>query len=63
MPVKKYLGSGFLPSVYQGTLPIKGDPVLYLKDPKGVSRGLKKILESINEINFKEYQNFGDPEF
>ena len=41
----------------------KGDPVLYLKDPKGVSRNLKKkILESINEINLKEYKKFGDPE-
>ena len=41
----------------------KGDPVLYLKDPKGVSRNLKKkVLASINEINLKEYKKFGDPE-
>ena len=37
--------------------------MLYLKDPKGVSRNLKKkVLESINDINLKEYQKFGDPE-
>lgn len=61
---KSVWGSGFLPSVYQGVhCRSKGDPVLYLKDPKGVSRGLKKkVLESINEINYQEYQKFGDPE-
>lgn len=61
---KSIWGSGFLPSVYQGVhCRSKGDPVLYLKDPKGVSRGLKKkVLESINSINYKEYQTFKDPE-
>jgi hypothetical protein len=61
---KSVWGSGFLPSVYQGVqCRSKGDPVLYLKDPKGVSRNLKKkVLESINDINLKEYQKFGDPE-
>ena len=61
---KSVWGSGFLPSVYQGVqCRSKGDPVLYLKDPKGVSRNLKKkILESINEINLKEHKKFGDPE-
>ena len=42
---KSIWGSGFLPSVYQGVqCRSKGDPVLYLKDPKGVSRNLKKKL-------------------
>ena len=61
---KSIWGSGFLPSVYQGVqCRSKGDPVLYLKDPKGVSRNLKKkVLASINEINLKEYKKFGDPE-
>ena len=41
---KSLWGSGFLPSVYQGVqCRSKGDPVLYLSDPKGISRDLKKI--------------------
>jgi len=36
-------GNGFLPSVYQGVhCRSKGDPVLFLSDPKGVNRNLKK---------------------
>ena len=38
---KSIWGSGFLPSVYQGVhCRSKGDPVLYLKDPQGMSRKL-----------------------
>lgn len=61
---KSVWGSGFLPSVYQGIqCRSKGDPVLYLKDPKGVSRNLKKeLLSSINEINYKEFKAQEDPE-
>jgi hypothetical protein len=59
-----YWGSGFLPTQYQG---VKfrggGDPVLYLKDPPGLSRKIRgellKDLEQLNEINLKQY---GDPE-
>ena len=53
-----------MPSIYQGVqCRSKGDPVLYLKDPKGVSRGLKRgIVESINKINYDEYEKFRDPE-
>ena len=41
---KSLWGNGFLPSIYQGVqCRSKGDPVLYLKDPKGVSRDLRKI--------------------
>ena len=41
----------------------KGDPVLYLKNPKGVSQELKKnIIGSINQINYNEYKKFNDPE-
>ena len=62
--LEKSWGNGFLPSIYQGVhCRAKGDPVLYLKDPKGVSRNLKKkILNSINSINYKEYEEFKDPE-
>lgn len=61
---KSVWGSGFLPSVYQGVqCRSKGDPVLYLKDPDGVSRELKKkIISTINEINQEEFERFGDPE-
>ena len=61
---KSVWGNGFLPSVYQGVhCRSKGDPVLFLSDPKGVNRNLKKkIVESINNINIKEHQKFNDPE-
>ena len=61
---KSVWGNGFLPSVYQGVhCRSKGDPVLYLSDPKGVNRNLKKkIIKSINDINLKEHEKFNDPE-
>ncbi|MEK9613471.1 MAG: DUF1501 domain-containing protein [Flavobacteriaceae bacterium] len=61
---KSVWGSGFLPSVYQGVqCRSKGDPVLYLKDPKGISRDLKKkLISSINKINYQEYTQQEDPE-
>lgn len=61
---KSVWGSGFLPSVYQGIqCRSKGDPVLYIKDPKGVSRNLKReLLSSINEINYQEFKAQEDPE-
>ncbi|MBT5927864.1 MAG: DUF1501 domain-containing protein, partial [Verrucomicrobia bacterium] len=38
-----YWGSGFLPSRYQGVkLRNSGDPVLYLKDPNGLPRHLRR---------------------
>lgn len=61
---KSVWGSGFLPSVYQGVqCRSKGDPILYLQDPKGVSRDIKKMsIDAINKINEQEYQEYGDPE-
>ena len=61
---KSVWGNGFLPSVYQGVhCRSKGDPVLYLSDPKGVNRTLKeKLIKSINDINLKEHEKFNDPE-
>lgn len=61
---KSVWGSGFLPSVYQGVqCRSDGEPVLYLNDPKGMSRDQKgKIIEAINKINEESYQSFGDPE-
>ena len=61
---KSVWGSGFLPSVYQGVqCRSKGDPVLYLDDPDGMSRNLKKsVILAINEVNEEEFDTYGDPE-
>tara|TARA_R110002051_G_scaffold2189_1_gene11251 strand:+ start:6882 stop:8399 length:1518 start_codon:yes stop_codon:yes gene_type:complete len=61
---KSVWGSGFLPSVYQGVqCRSKGDPVLYIDDPDGISRDLKKnTINAINDINKKEYAKYADPE-
>lgn len=61
---KSVWGSGFLPSVYQGVqCRSKGDPVLYLEDPAGMSRDLKKnLIEAINKVNQEEFNTYGDPE-
>jgi hypothetical protein len=57
-------GSGFLPTTHQG---VKfrgvGDPVLYLNDPHGVDRSMRRrMLDDLNAINQKRYEEVGDPE-
>jgi hypothetical protein len=61
---KSVWGSGFLPSVYQGVqCRSEGDPVLYIEDPEGISRDLKKsTIDAINKINKEEYLKYADPE-
>ena len=61
---KSVWGSGFLPSVYQGVqCRTEGDPVLYLSDPDGVTRDLKrKTLDAIGTLNKRAYDEFRDPE-
>jgi hypothetical protein len=61
---KSVWGSGFLPSVYQGVqCRSEGDPVLFIKDPAGMDRNLRKAtIEAINEVNKQEYEAFHDPE-
>jgi len=61
---KSVWGSGFLPTVYQGVqCRSEGDPVLYLSNPDGVSRNIRrKTIDAINEINQKQYETFQDPE-
>ncbi len=61
---KSVWGSGFLPSVYQGVqCRSEGDPVLFLKDPDGMSRDLRKAsIDAINEVNAQEYKEYHDPE-
>ncbi len=57
-------GAGPLPSEHQGvSLRSKGDPVLYLTDPHGISRETRRdMLDGVNEINEDLYHEFGDPE-
>jgi hypothetical protein len=61
---KQLWGSGFLPSVYQGVqCRSHGEPVLYLDNPPGVSRALRRsMLDVIDQINQHTYAEFGNPE-
>jgi hypothetical protein len=59
-----YWGSGFLPSRYQG---VKfrggGDPVLYLSNPDGLSRQMRRgLLDDMARMNEIHLRDFGDPE-
>ncbi len=59
-----YWGSGFLPSRFQG-VKFRGssDPVLYLKNPDGVSRSMRReMLDDIAAINQLKLRDFADPE-
>lgn len=60
---KSIWGSGFLPAVYQGVqCRSEGEPVLFLSNPEGVHRSLRKeALEAINAINRLEYEAANDP--
>jgi hypothetical protein len=57
-------GSGFLPSSHQGVkLRSSGDPVLYLTDPPGIDRELRrKMLDGLAKLNEMEHAKAGDPE-
>ena len=61
---KNAWGSGFLPSVFQGVqCRSKGDPVLYVSDPPGMERELRRMsLDSLTELNQMQLQQSGDPE-
>jgi hypothetical protein len=64
-PVSSRLwSSGFLSSEYAGVgLRSSGDLVLYLTDPSGVDREVRrKMLDAVNEINRQTYEELGDPE-
>lgn len=56
--------SGFLPSKFQGVqLRGKGDPVLYLSNPKGVSRDAQgDVVQAVNALNAKFDAVADDPE-
>src|SRR5436190_9536668 len=57
-------GSGFLPSNHQGVKLRSGsDPVLYLSDPPGIDRDLRrKMLDGLGELNRLQHARDGDPE-
>ncbi len=59
-----YWESGYLPSRYQGVkLRGGGDPVLYLSNPAGVSRNVRRgVLDDIAALNELTHQRTGDPE-
>ena len=57
-------GSGFLPEKHQGVkLRSAGEPVLYLKNPKGFDREARRgQLDSLEQLNELNYDKFADPE-
>ena len=57
-------GSGFLSSQYAGVLlRSAADPVLYLKDPKGMDRDTRRaMLDAVADLNQKIYEETADPE-
>jgi hypothetical protein len=60
----KLWSNGFLDSIHQGIqFSSSEDPVLYLKDPNGLSREeRRKMLDKLAELNDMSYKEFGDPE-
>ncbi len=60
----KSFGSGFLPSVYQGVqCRSQGDPVLYVSNPKGMSRDVRRLsLDALKDLNEIQANQNGDPE-
>lgn len=57
-------GTGFLPSDHQGVLlRSQGDPVLYLGNPKGVSREDRRAqLDALAVLNHSQHAKFANPE-
>lgn len=57
-------GTGFLPSEHQGVaLRSAGDAVLYLNDPNGMDRTLRRhMLDDVAKLNEMQLNEFGDPE-
>lgn len=61
---KNSFGSGFLPAVYQGVqCRSQGDPVLFVSDPKGMDRDLRRTsLDAMRDLNQLQAQEMGHPE-
>ncbi|MBL8763955.1 MAG: DUF1501 domain-containing protein [Phycisphaerae bacterium] len=60
----RFWGSGFLPSEHQGCRLRSGnDPVLYLRDPDGMTRDdRRKMLDLVSTLNESEFERSLDPE-
>jgi hypothetical protein len=56
--------SGFLPGQHAGvSLRTAGDPILYINDPPGVSREVRRAsLDGLNKLNQLNFQQVGDPQ-
>src|SRR5207302_9112714 len=56
--------SGFLPSRFQGVeFRSKGDPVLYVKNPRGVSDGQQRdVVDAVQQLNTLQQTVVDDPE-
>jgi len=56
--------SGFLPTQHQGVkFRNAGDPVLYLSNPAGLNRGLRRqMLDELSALNEADHATGGDPE-
>ncbi len=56
--------SGFLPSSHNGVaLRDAGDPVLFIRNPPGVSgEDRRKMLDALGQLNEQTYERLGDPE-
>ncbi|MCF7973741.1 MAG: DUF1501 domain-containing protein [Phycisphaerae bacterium] len=56
--------SGFLPSEHQGVnFRGSGDPVLFLSDPRGISRAdRRRMLDAVAKLNQEEFDRTQDPE-
>lgn len=61
---KSVWGSGFLPTVHQGVqCRTSGDPVLYVSDPEGMSRDVRRrSLDALRDLNTMEAERSGDTE-
>ena len=59
-----YWGNGFLPSRFQGVkLRNAKEPVLYLQDPEGLPRPLRRsMLDTLADLNQQHFAEAGDPE-
>ncbi len=60
----RYWESGFLPTIHQGVqFRAKGDPVLFLSNPAGMSPALRRrVLDAVRAVNEAKYELAGDPE-
>src|SRR5260370_35454226 len=61
---KSAWGSGFLPSVFQGVqCRTGGDPVLYVSDPEGMNRGMRRrSLDALKDLNEMQSTELGHPQ-